>query len=88
MDVETIELFQKTKLPKNGWIQGCFYCKTPTSRLKHITSISNKKKKIQFVCFICKHCKDIFKKNQILHYNFIKDCKIYIHEKYSLELYY
>ena len=26
MDVETIELFKKSDLPKKGWIQRCFYC--------------------------------------------------------------
>ena len=29
-----------------------------------------------------------FKKNDILHYNFIKDCKIYIYDKYYYEIYY
>ena len=88
MDTETIELFQKTHLPKKGWIQGCFNCKNITSKLKHITTISNNNKTYKFYCFICKDCKNEFKKNDILHYNFIKDCKIYIGDKYSYKLYY
>ena len=88
MDVETIELFKKTHLPKKGWIQGCFNCKNPTSKLKHITTISNNNTNYDFYCHICKHCKDTFKKDDILHYNFIKDCKIYIYDKYYYEIYY
>jgi len=88
MDVETIELFQKSDLPKKGWIQACFYCDLPTSLTTYITTLSNKYKSLKFECYICKDCKIKFKKNQILYYNFIKDCKIYIHDKYSNELTY
>ena len=88
MDVETIELFKKSDLPKTGWIQRCFYCEIPTSLTTHITTISNNRKTYKFVCYLCKDCKRTFKKNQILYYNFIKDCKIYIYDKYYNELTY
>lgn len=86
MDIETIELFKKSYLPKKGWIQGCFYCQIPTSLTTHITTISNNNKTFKFDCYLCKDCKIIFKKNQILYYNFLKDCKIYIYNKYNNKL--
>ena len=86
MDFETIELFKKSYLPKKGWIQGCFYCQIPTSLNTHITTISNNHKTFKFDCYLCKDCKIIFKKNQILYYNFLKDCKIYIYNKYNNKL--
>jgi hypothetical protein len=86
MDIETIELFKKSYLPKKGWIQGCFYCQIPTSLTTHITTISNNHKTFKFDCYLCKDCKIIFKKNQILYYNFLKDCKIYIYNKYNNKL--
>ena len=87
MDVETIELFQKSRLPKKGWIQACFYCDSPTSLLTHITTISKNNKTVKFDCYICKECKSNFKKDEILYYNFIKDCKIYIYDKYYYYFY-
>jgi hypothetical protein len=83
MDVETIELYKNTDLPKKGWIQACFYCENKTSLITHITTQINKNKMYKFDCYICKDCKRDFKKNQILYYNFLKDCKIYIYNKYS-----
>ena len=52
------------------------------------STISNNNTNYDFYCHICKHCRDTFKKDDILHYNFIKDCKIYIYDKYYYEIYY
>tara|TARA_Y100000592_G_scaffold9552_1_gene13422 strand:+ start:209 stop:475 length:267 start_codon:yes stop_codon:yes gene_type:complete len=86
MNVEIIELYKKTHLPKKGWIQGCFCCKLPTSLTTHITTLSNNNESLEFNCFICKDCKGNFKKDKILYYNFLKDCKVYIYDKYYIEI--
>ena len=83
MNIETIELFKNSDLPKSGWLQSCFYCKSNTSLTTHITTHVKKKKTYKFDCYLCKDCKRTFKKNQILYYHFLKDCKIYIHNKYN-----
>ena len=83
MDVETIELFQKSELPKKGWLQCCFHCCSKTSLLTHITTITNHKKKYEYFAYICKDCKRIFRNDEIKYYNFIQESKIYIHDKYS-----
>ena len=82
METELIELFKKSKLPKNGWIQECFICHLPTSLTTNITNIEKNNRIIKFNCYICKDCKKEFKKNQVFYYDFIKDCKIYIYDKY------
>ena len=82
MDVETIELFQKSELPKKGWLQCCFYCNTKSSLLTHISTFSNHKKIYKFYAHICKDCKWNFKNDEIMYYNFIQESKIYIRDKY------
>ncbi len=88
MDVEIVELYKKSDLPKKGWIQSCFICSLPTSLTTHITTLSNNRKSLEFNCYICKDCKYSFKNDQIYYYNFIKDCKVYIYDKYYPNLYY
>ncbi len=83
MNIETIELFNNSDLPKSGWLQSCFYCKSNTSLTTNITTVSNNPTTYKFDCYLCKDCKITFKKNQILYYNFLKDCKIYIYNKYN-----
>ncbi len=83
MDKEIIELYKNSDLPKEGWLQSCFLCKTYTSRTTHITNIESEIMEYNFFCFVCKECKYKFKKNEILYFNFLRDCKIYIHDKYN-----
>ena len=83
MDDETIELFQKSELPKKGWLQCCFHCNAKTSLLTHITTITNYEKKYECFAYICKDCKNIFRNDEIKYYNFIQESKIYINDKYS-----
>ena len=84
MENELIQLYNNSNLPKEGWIQGCFHCSLKTSLLIDImTEKSYKhKKKYLFQCFLCKDCRRTFSRNDILYYNFIRDCKIYIYDKY------
>ena len=46
MNIETIELFKNSDLPKSGWLQSCFYCKSNTSLTTHITTHVKKKENV------------------------------------------
>ena len=80
--METIELYKKTHLPENGWIQGCFHCKSKTSFLKHIMDKMYKKKMYKFDCYLCKDCKILFNHNKPEYYQFLKNCALYIYCNY------
>ena len=41
----------RKNLPKYGWIQSCYYCDTPTSRVR-IRIFKERKYKV-FVCYLC-----------------------------------
>lgn len=49
---------KKKSLPKYGWIHTCYFCSTPTSRVK----ILNYKEKFYYV-FQCEYCKNCILKN-------------------------
>ena len=79
MEKRKIEIFIKSKLPKKGWIQGCFCCEMPTSRTIEYKKIKNDL--YNFVVFVCKDCE----KGKELEKN-EKQLIKYINTKYELLL--
>jgi len=54
---KTIELYQLTNLPKEGWIQSCLSCATRTSRLYDYKLVKGDHLTIDFKAYLCPECK-------------------------------
>jgi len=64
-----IELYSESKLPKNGWIQGCINCEMKTSKVQEYKKIENLISIFIYKIYLCKDCK---KENISKNENFIK----------------
>lgn len=63
-----IELFKKysyKKLPKNGWIQYCFYCGDVTSNIIEYRKIKKEYDKYIINVYLCNICHKKYKTNDI-----------------------
>ena len=57
-----MEIYKEADLPKNGWIQGCFICYSPTSQL--VDAGDSRKYDIitEYLVYLCRDCQNIVKK--------------------------
>lgn len=51
-----MNIYTKSKLPKIGWIQGCFTCSRPTAKVLHYSF-----KEKEHVVYICDDCQKKYK---------------------------
>jgi hypothetical protein len=59
---EKIEICGDSELPKRGWIQGCYSCNIPTSRMYPFENNIIENNNFTFHVYICKDCKNILNK--------------------------
>lgn len=52
----SIELFQSSELPVNGWIQACLICQSKTARLFDYKIFENKTSIYDFKAHLCPDC--------------------------------
>ena len=76
-----IELYEVSKLPKNGWIQQCKNCDTRTSQTLEFKRVETKKTIFIYIVYICKPCN---KNNIIKDEEFINKLNKYIDSNYLL----
>lgn len=79
----TIEIYNESHLPKNGWIQSCFNCNNITSKTLLHKKIKTHNKTYIFKVFNCPNCKKKMIKNHMKYYNFRKECNVFIKEYYN-----
>ncbi len=51
-----VNICEKTDLPSGGWIQGCIWCKTPTSKIIYYKTHETEDTKYKLNIHICKDC--------------------------------
>ena len=83
-EVNEIDIFKKSHLPKEGWLQACFNCYTITSKTYYYRMISIEDKKYKFNVFCCPQCKKILYKEKQTLYKFSKVCDKYIYTHYGI----
>ena len=75
-------IYEENKLPKHGWIQGCFNCASLTSNtiLFHMFNRSN----YTYECYthICKKCKKKMNNTNKLYQNIIDNSYKYLYNNY------
>lgn len=91
---KNIYLYSITKMPKRGWLQGCDYCGSITSKIFLIYQKYYNKKTYYFYIYRCKSCKGKDHKRLLEHcddidykdeeYNkYIDECIDYIKSEFS-----
>ena len=79
---KNIYLYSYTKLPTNGWLQGCDNCGTITSKIMLIYNKLYKKKMYNFYVFRCPSRKKKDKDSLLQYNNYIDECMDYIKREF------
>ena len=53
-----INICEDTHLPPRGWIQGCVWCRTPTSRTSYFTNSNTVEANYELYVYLCKDCEN------------------------------
>jgi len=83
-EVKIIDIFKKSHLPKDGWLQSCFNCYIITSKTYYYRMVLFNKKKYKFSIFCCPQCKNKLYKDNLKEHKFSKVCDKYIFFHYGL----
>jgi len=51
-----VNIYEETELPEKGWIQGCIWCKIPTSKLLYYKTFETEDIIYNLNIHICKDC--------------------------------
>ena len=51
-----VNICEETNLPSLGWIQGCIWCKTPTSKILYYKTHETEDTNYNLNIYICKDC--------------------------------
>lgn len=78
----SIELFQSSELPVNGWIQACLICKSKTARLFDYKIFENKTYIYDFKAHLCPDCSRQLQ-NKTFKEKLFKKCDKQIKKDYS-----
>uniref|UniRef100_A0A6C0C6L3 Uncharacterized protein n=1 Tax=viral metagenome TaxID=1070528 RepID=A0A6C0C6L3_9ZZZZ len=55
--VQEINLYSDTHLPIHGWLQGCWECKSITSRSIIYKKVDQNKVTYKYIVYLCNSCK-------------------------------
>ncbi len=80
---EEIFIYNKSKLPINGWFQLCYFCNTITARTVLFHMFYKKKVLHEFHVYTCPYCYKKFKRDSTKYIEFNNRCSKYIKRHYS-----
>ena len=73
-----IYIYKDTKMPENGWLQGCFICYQITGRLLTFDTKETSKNITEYVVFVCPECKKQLNQKEELKNDYNEKCNEYI----------
>jgi len=80
--IKTIDIYEETHLPKEGWLQGCFRCRNITSLKINMRKVKRRGRTYKFDVYACKDCRQDFKKDRTKYRTFKIMCHNYISSEY------
>ena len=73
-----IYIYKDTKMPEQGWLQGCFICYQITGRLLVYNTKETSRNITEYAVFVCPDCKKKLNTDNKLHEEYKFKCQEYI----------
>lgn len=82
--IKHIYLHMDSHLREDGWLQGCFHCKSITGKyFLFNTFYDDEDNLLEFYVYLCPKCKKKINKSTTKYLDFIEDCNDYINYNFS-----